>query len=251
MTKTPQPINQTLKANELYFAFTGFDADDGTFGLLGYGDPERTPRIFCEGDLDGRLGNIPICEGMESAHERIRSGAQAVLVRLSAIMDGSLLACFRPYEVRQWASAQRDVEPDAVLEYVAKWIEDNPPECCHDNKDSVVRQVVFDNTSWIRRNPNGTLEELLDFLDSVRYEMRQYDGDELIADHIDDLCDAAVYLADFGDDEDDDLPDFDYRMDNINEDIEHVEELIAFDGESFKVADLPKKDDLLNRRVAG
>ena len=74
-------------------------------------------------------------------------------------------------------------------------------------------------------------------------------GDELIVDHIGDLCHAALYLSDFGD-EDDEQRDFDYRMDNIDEDIESVEYLIALDGESFKVANLPTKDELLNSRRA-
>ena len=251
MTKTTRPLNQRLKTGELYVVYRGITPDGISF--LCYGDSERSPRIYGKGNLDERVGNIPVCKSLETADKRLGPNTTAALVPLSSVMQGGMLSCFRPYQVRQWALVQRDVEPDAVLKYVDNWTEENPPERRHDDKDSVLHQVVYDHTCWINRNPQGTLGELLEFLDSVRHEMIQYEGDELIADHIDDLCDAALYLGDFGDDEDDDQPDFDYRMDNVNEDIQSVEELIAFTGESYMVADLPTKDELLNRRrvVAG
>lgn len=89
-----------------------------------------------------------------------------------------------------------------------------------------------------------TLGELHTCLEEVREEMESFDGDDLIADHWDELCIAGEYQSMFGDPsewDDEHFPlTFDYRMENVNEDIEFVEELIEGLGESFKFADLPK-----------
>jgi len=89
-----------------------------------------------------------------------------------------------------------------------------------------------------------TLGELHTCLEEVREEMESFDGDDLIADHWDELSIAGEYQSMFGDPsewDDEHFPlTFDYRMENVNEDIEFVEELIEGLGESFKFADLPK-----------
>ena len=89
-----------------------------------------------------------------------------------------------------------------------------------------------------------TLGELQTCLEEVRDEMEGFDGDDLIADHWDDLTIAAEYESMFGDPsdrgEDEDPLTFEYRMEYVNEDIEFVEELIEGLGETFKFADLPK-----------
>jgi len=245
MTKT---LNQRLKTGELYVVYRGVTLDGISF--LCYGDSEQSPRIYGKGNLDERVGNIPVCKSLETADKRLGPNTQAAFVPLSALMQGGILSGFRPYQLRQWASAQRHVAPDDVIEYLAKWVKEHPPECSHLERDHEIAKsdVVFAHTSWIKRNPNGTLGELLEFLDAVRHELYQYDSDDLIADHIDDLSIAAFYLSDFEDDDET----FDIRVEGVDEDIESVEELIAFDGESFKVADLPTKDELLNRmQVAG
>ncbi len=108
--------------------------------------------------------------------------------------------------------------------------------------------VVMSHGAWFKNHPKGTLEELNEFLDSVLSEMENYDSNELIADHIDDLCDAAEYLADFQPPTepvcDDELATFEYRLVNVEEDIMYLEELIELVGESFKVADLPSREEL-------
>lgn len=105
--------------------------------------------------------------------------------------------------------------------------------------------VVFDHSRWITRNPNGSLGDLLKFLDSVRHELYEYDSDELIVDHIDDLGIAAEYLVDFGHDNET----FEIRTEGLEEDIELLEDLIFFDGASFRVADLPTKENLQSQMV--
>jgi hypothetical protein len=91
----------------------------------------------------------------------------------------------------------------------------------------------------------GTLGELQSRLEEVRDEMESFDSDDLIEDHWDELTVAADYVLLFGDVteqvEELDLPlDFDYRLANVEEDIQQVEELIEGLGESFKFANLPK-----------
>ena len=97
---------------------------------------------------------------------------------------------------------------------------------------------------WIAANRSGTLEELREHLESVRSEMLRYDGDELIADYIDELDVAADYLGTF-EDEDDERETFDYRLANVDEDLQNVDDLIELVGESFKVAHLPSREDAL------
>ena len=90
----------------------------------------------------------------------------------------------------------------------------------------------------------GTLGELQSRLEEVRDEMESFDGDDLIADHWDELTIAADYADMFSDPDDrgdDDWPlTFEYRLANVEEDIQYVEELIEGLGETFKFADLPK-----------
>ena len=116
-------------------------------------------------------------------------------------------------------------------------------------QDSATEHVVLSHSTWIADHPKGSLGELSEFLESVESEMLNYDGDELIADHIDDLCEAADYLAEWSDPSepvcDDELPTFEYRLVNVEEDIMTLDELIELVGRSFKVADLPSRETFL------
>ena len=98
-----------------------------------------------------------------------------------------------------------------------------------------------------------TLGELQTCLEEVREEMESFDGDDLIADHWDDLTIAAEYESMFGDprerDEDEEPLTFDCRMENVNEDIEFVEELIEGLGVSFKFIDLPKPKHMRKQKT--
>ena len=91
------------------------------------------------------------------------------------------------------------------------------------HQESITEQVVLSHHTWIASHPKGTLGDLAEFVDSVKAELLNYDPDELIADHIDDLGDAADYLADWGDLSepvcDDELATFEYRLGNIQDDI--------------------------------
>jgi len=86
-----------------------------------------------------------------------------------------------------------------------------------------------------------TLSDLQSRLQEVQQEMESFDGEDLISDHLDELTVAAEYESLFTDPGDDNDPvTFNYRMANVEEDIEHLEELIEGLGESFKFKDLPK-----------
>jgi hypothetical protein len=101
-------------------------------------------------------------------------------------------------------------------------------------------QIRYSFDSW---RPS-TLGELQCCLEEVKEEMEQFDGEELMADHWEELTIAGEYQSMFGDPsewDDEHFPlTFEYRLENVNEDIEFVEELIEGLGESFKFTDLPK-----------
>jgi hypothetical protein len=116
-------------------------------------------------------------------------------------------------------------------------------------QDSATEQVVLAHHVWIAGHPEGSLGELADFLESVESELLDYDGNELVADCIDDMVDAADYLADFEEPSEpvcnDDLATIEYRLGNIEDDIMNVDELIEIVGRSCKVADLPPRESYL------
>jgi hypothetical protein len=96
---------------------------------------------------------------------------------------------------------------------------------------------------WHKKRLISTLGSLLNRLRVVEYDMGRFDGDALIADHWEDLRVGLDYVELFGDpnDHDDDLPlTFEYRLENVEDDIYVVELLIERLGPSFEFADLPK-----------
>jgi hypothetical protein len=97
--------------------------------------------------------------------------------------------------------------------------------------------------SWHENGYINTLGDLLRMLRLVEYDMGRFDGDALIIDHWEDLRVGLDYIELFGDpnDHDDELPlTFEYRLENVDEDIMYVEELIEGLGESYMFDDLPK-----------
>lgn len=244
-------LNERMKDGELYVVFSGID-EDFSLRFIGYGDPTGTPRIYSKDTLDPRVSNqLQICKSVETANKRLGPKTFAVMLPLSAMIE-----YYTDFEVRRWALPQRSVSPSEVREYVLKWVATRSSGSRRDlaaDRDFYTKQIVFDHGKWIASHPNGTLGDLLDHLETVRFEMLQYDSDDLIADHIEDLVDAAEYLSCFDDpseplDDDGDLPSFAYRLENVDEDILHVDELFELVGESFSVSDLPSLEDLLSSR---
>jgi hypothetical protein len=102
-------------------------------------------------------------------------------------------------------------------------------------------QIRYAFDSWNDDAPIETLEDLRDLLVEVRDEMEEFDGDDLIFEHLDELYLTRDYESLFTEPGDDNDPvTFHDRMANVEEDIEHLEELIEGLGESFKFTDLPK-----------
>ena len=93
---------------------------------------------------------------------------------------------------------------------------------------------------WITNNRSATLADLRQYLEDVAEEFQGYDEDALIADHFGELGDAADYLSEWGDPTTDgeEPVTFEYRLANVEEDIQHVDDLIELVGESFKVKNL-------------
>ncbi len=97
---------------------------------------------------------------------------------------------------------------------------------------------------WIKNNRSATLADLQRFLQDVADEFDGFDQNALIADFFDELGDAADYLSEWADPTTDgeEPVTFEYRLANVEEDIQHVEELIELVGDSFKVKSLqPRK----------
>lgn len=238
MKKSLRPLNERMKKGELYVVFSGLE--DFSLRFIGYGD--GTPRIYSKEALDDRVWDqLRICKSVETANRCLGPETYAVVLPLSA-----LITFCGDHEVRRWAGPQRSVNPKDVREYVSKWIASRSTASSRDSADDRKRcmeWVKMQHGCWIAANSNGTLEELREHLESVRSEMLRYDGQELIADYIDELDVAADYLGTFEDD--DDRPTFDYRLENVDEDLEQVDDLIELVGESFKVADLPSREDAM------
>tara|TARA_R110002111_G_scaffold100975_1_gene156358 strand:+ start:3712 stop:4503 length:792 start_codon:yes stop_codon:yes gene_type:complete len=237
---TRSSLSQRMKKCELYVVFSGMDHE--VMSLLTYGDPARTPRIYSKTALDPRVcEQLIICKSVESAVKCLGPETYAVVLPLSAMIE----YCGE-FEVRRWAAPQQYVSSTEVREYVSMKVATRSDGTYRDsNRDRKIytKQVADNHSRWISSNPEGTLADLLGFLECVRYDFLRYDSDELIVVHFEDLRNGSDYLLDFGDPSEpvdgDELPTFGYRLESVDEDLGHVDELIELVGESFKVADLP------------
>lgn len=239
-SKRVRNLSQRMKKGELYVVFSGIDHEVMSF--LTYNDPASTPRIYSKIALDPRVcEQLIICKSVESAIKCLGPETYAVVLPLSAMVE----YCGE-FEVRRWAAPQQYVNPTEVRGYVSKKVATR--SVGKDWSSARVRgiytkQVADIHSRWISSNPEGTLADLLGFLQGVRFEFLQYNADELIADHINDLDNAADYLSDWDDSsmpvDEDERPSFEDRLANIEEDIMTLDELIELVGESFKAADLP------------
>ena len=235
-----------MKQGELYVVFGGIE--DSSLRFHCYGDPASTPRIYCKETLDDRISDqLRICKSVETANKRLGPETYAVVLPLSAF-----IAFCGGYEVKRWAAMQESVSPKEVREYVSKCGDSRLPRSSRDSaadQDFLIKQIVFDHSRWISSNPEGTLTDLLRFLECVRFDFLRYDDDELIADHFEYLrSGGSEYLLDFGDpskpDDKGELPTIGYRLETLVEDLQHVDDLIELVGESFKVADFPSREDV-------
>lgn len=109
----------------------------------------------------------------------------------------------------------------------------------------LLKTVSDNHRRWIKENKDATLGDLLEYLNSVQDELTAYDEDVVLADIIDELVTAADYLDDFTPveeplDDDGEMATVEYRLANVEEDIEYVEELIDELGEEFLVSQLPQ-----------
>lgn len=107
-------------------------------------------------------------------------------------------------------------------------------------------RVYRTHQQWIKNNGSATLTDLRQFLQDVSDEFYTHDGDNLIADYFHGLGDAADYLSEFADPtKDGEEPvTFEYRLANVEEDIWHIEDLIKLVGDSFKLKNLLRKNNL-------
>jgi hypothetical protein len=110
--------------------------------------------------------------------------------------------------------------------------------------DFVKRQAGHNHRKWIRSHPSANLGDLLQYLEQVQDELLAFDYDDVLAEIIDELGDAADWLSEWGSievhiDGLDEPATVGYRLDNVEEDIREVEELIEGLGESYKVKRLP------------
>jgi len=238
-SKQQRPLKERMKSGELYVVFSGLE--DFSLRFICYGD--GTPRIYSKETLDDRVWDqLRICKSVETANKCLGPETYAAVLPLSAVFEH-----FGEYEVKRWAGPQRSVSPKEVREYVSNWLATLSTGISHNAAAAqviLIKGIVFDHSRWISSNPEGTLTDLLEHLESVRSEMMRYDEDELITDHIDDLEIAAEYLGTFEDD-DDERETFGYRLENVDEDLQNVDDLIELVGESFKVAELPSQEDAL------
>lgn len=226
-------LKNRMKKHELYVVYT--DANRVTFEhrWLVYGD--GTPRIYAKLALDDRiLDSTPICTTWKSAYQRLWSGKGPVMIPLSLLSDS-------PARIRRWAQSQREVDPQEVINYVNRI---SPPESPDSDSVTFAKATVLrEQKWWIESNPHGSLAELLALLESVRDECDCFHGNDVIADHVDELSSEAVdYFSCWGElsePVDDDMPaTFGYRRDYLDEDIDSVEELYDALGGDVVVAEL-------------
>jgi hypothetical protein len=243
-TKRVRKLSDRMKNGELYVVFSGID-DDNSLRFIGHSDPARTPRIYSKATLDPRIcDQLLIGKSVESAIKCLGTKTYAVVLPLSAMIE----YC-GDFEVRRWAAPQRSVSPTEVREYVSKKVATQSEGTGRDStkdREFYTKKVIDNHSRWLSSNPDGTLADLLSFLECVRHDFLRYEDDELIAIHFEDLRNGSEYLLDFGDPsipvDGDNLPTFGYRLESVDEDLGHVDELIELVGESFKVADLPSRE---------
>jgi hypothetical protein len=96
--------------------------------------------------------------------------------------------------------------------------------------------------TWIKSNPSSILDDLVQYLESVREELTEFDYDQPIVEIIDELDVAADYLSDEAIDLGGDLPTVGYRLENLDDDIGHVEKPIARLGATFRAKRLSKRN---------
>lgn len=114
------------------------------------------------------------------------------------------------------------------------------------NKTKNISEFTLDvvanaHRCWIRDNQSSTLIELYSYLLSVESVFDCFDDEERVIDHIDEFNEEADhYVRQFEELEFDcGLPvTFQYRRDNLDEDIDHVQELIEEAGVSFAISEL-------------
>lgn len=230
MPKTPLTVR--MKKTELYVVLLSADKETFDVSFLGYGD--RTPRIYSRDAIDPRVWDqSPVCTTLLSAMRASWRGEQCVLVPVSEVADA--------VEIRRWASSQRDIDPDDVVAYANALC---PPSDADSEDTARTKKNVATNQSWwIEQNPEGTLFELLDVLESIQRDFERFDDDSVIADHLDDLMgDSEEYLMMWGNPSEpvcgDELATFGYRHENLEEDLMNVSELIDSLGGEFLVEEL-------------
>lgn len=248
MSELQKPLKERMKRGELYVIFSGLDHEG--LGFLCYGFPATVPRIYSKDALDPRVSeHHPICRSVESAQKRLGPNTRFVVLPLSAIIEFA-----DEFEVRRWAMPQRSVDPQIVREYISNW-KSSQPVCRNpqfeEYRKTLPKRVAQEHERWIDKHVGDTLAELLEYLEFVRYEMQRYEPDDLIVDHFDQLGVAAEYLAEWDEphSDDDEPHDFEYRLANLDEDIERLDEVIDMLGAEFKLADLLKLDEDCNASV--
>ena len=98
---------------------------------------------------------------------------------------------------------------------------------------------------WIKAHTSANLGDLLQYLERVQDELLTFNYDDVLAEIINELGDAADWLGEWGPieshvDGDGEPATVWYRVEELEEDIGEVEELIEALGESFQVKRLPK-----------
>jgi hypothetical protein len=111
-------LNDRMKKGELYVVYSGLAEDCSYMRLLCYGDPDRTPRIYGKGAVDGRLlDSMPICRSMATATTVLKGRSHSVLLPLSEMIN-----VWGGWRVKRWAGEQRDVTPEEVRSYVERFM---------------------------------------------------------------------------------------------------------------------------------
>ena len=96
----------------------------------------------------------------------------------------------------------------------------------------------YSPTPWLRENPKATLGQLKERVEEAVDQCIQF-GDERIPDHQNDIpAPLSEELAEWELPEDEEDQTFDYRVENLQEISEHLDELIEWLGDDFEVVGL-------------
>ena len=111
--------------------------------------------------------------------------------------------------------------------------------------DFLKKWTRHNHQKWIKSHPTANLGDLLQYLEEVRDELLNFNYDDVLAEIINELGDAADWLGEWGPievhvDGDGEPATVEYRIEELEEDIDGVEELIESLGISFGVKRLPK-----------